>query len=213
VVPLERERGSKPCFVMRSSKEDGLSSRATKILNGLTSTMSRRRLRLLVTQTLEPPSIIFVAFWSITKVLTKEESPWTPQTRGEQTTCVTLSRMEGMVGSCARTNSISWSALRLMATELGETGHENTSKRESGGKGEASQGGGLGEGNIANGRSSIDGEAVRAIFWWQGCRDRSTGERRQELRVGGLCELDVVGGTRDVVGRMWIVGVWSGPTR
>jgi hypothetical protein len=53
-----------------------------------------------------------------------------------------------------------------MATELGETGRENTSKRELGGKGEASQGGGSGEGNIANGRLSIDGEAVGAIFWW-----------------------------------------------
>ncbi len=98
-------------------------------------------------------------------------------------------------------------------TELGETGHENTLRRELDGKGEASQGGGSGEGNIANGRSSIDGEAVGAIFWWQGGRDRSMGEQRQELRVAGLWELDVVGGMRDVVGRMWIVGVWSGPTR
>jgi hypothetical protein len=123
---------------MQSSKEDGLPSRATKILNGSTSTTSRKRPRLPVTQMLEPPSIIFVAFWSITNVLTKEESPWTPQTRGEQTTFVTLSRMEGMVGSCARTDSISRSALRSMVTELGETGRENTSKRELGGKGEAS---------------------------------------------------------------------------
>ena len=100
-----------------------------------------------------------------------------------------------------------------MATELGETGRENTSKRELGGKGEASRGGGSGEGNIANGRSSIDGEAVGAIFWWQGGRDRSMVELRQELRVVGLWELDVVGGTRNVVGRTWIVGVWSGPMR
>jgi hypothetical protein len=100
-----------------------------------------------------------------------------------------------------------------MATELGETGRENTSKKELGGKGEASQDGASGEGNIANGRSSINGEAFGAILWWQGGRDRSMGEWRQGLRVVGLWELDVVGGTRDVLGRMWIVGVWSRPMR
>jgi hypothetical protein len=55
-----------------------------------------------------------------------------------------------------------------MATELGETGHENMLKRELGGKGEASRGGGSLGGNTATVGPSIGlDKSVGLIGWWQ----------------------------------------------
>ena len=60
-----------------------------------------------VTHMLEPPSTIFWVFNLVLCSVMEEESPWMPQTRGEHTTCVTLSMSDGRSGSCVSEESSS----------------------------------------------------------------------------------------------------------
>ncbi len=97
----------------------------------------------------------------------EEESPRRPQTRGEQTTCVTLSRVEGRVGIGVRGGSIlSWTR-RSMATDVGEAERENTSRREFGGNcGDAHEGGA---------GWMFVGVGCVAVALWEGCRESGCG--------------------------------------
>ncbi len=101
-----------------------------------------------VTHMFEPPStrcpvvLEFVTCISLTEDLSSSRRP---QTRGEQTTCVTLSRMEGSSGSSDAMVAISWSSRRLIlvVTEVGEGGLMKLSMREHGGNvGSEAEGGG-----------------------------------------------------------------------
>ena len=97
-------------LVILLSTEDGTPSRATEIAIGVMSVMSRRVWRSPVMQTFDPPSINVPAVSVTQRILTEETSSLvTPQTCGEHTTCVTLSRIDGIVMSCAMADSSSWS--------------------------------------------------------------------------------------------------------
>jgi hypothetical protein len=92
-------------------------------------------------------------------------SVWTPQTRGEQTTCITLSVMDGSCGRVARNESETCSAWRSTATVVGKEGHVSSLRRQPGGHGlcsirGASNGGGSGGGGSIGGAVAIE----RSLF-------------------------------------------------
>jgi hypothetical protein len=98
-------------------------------------------------------------------------SPSSPQTRGEHTTCVTLSKIAGALGSSNGMESISWSLQMLIfvVTEVGEGGCIRLSTREHGGKGKVpfDGGGGLAGGGCVSGRSGV--VSMRGSAWdWVG---------------------------------------------
>ncbi len=116
-----------------------------------------------VTHTLEPPlmRLPFPPVEPATCMTRTEEwlSPSSPQTRGEHTTCVTLSKIAGALGSSDGVESISWSLQMLIfvVTEVEEGGRIRLSTREHGGKGKVLfvGGGGSAGGGCVLGRSGV----------------------------------------------------------
>ncbi len=92
-------------------------------------------------------------------------SVWTPQTRGEQTACVTLSVMDGGCGRVARMESEICSAQRSTVMVVGKGGCVSSSRRQPGGHGlcdigKATNGGRLGGGGSVGGA----GASKRLLF-------------------------------------------------